>query len=722
MASGEALKYWLNGLPYGNLGGGDPGGFKYWFNGVPFVTQPSEAEGGTNVSVAATGVSAASALGTATAAVAINVSVAASGVAASTALGTATAIGFALNPEGWDSRRDYGGKVIYSNSDRTATGAPDLPTADILSVISHSSGRRFAEVTYAAGSWVGIHNPSYDGAYLMPNGGVTVYLDDASEEVIYPAVFPPLVDGDVVGIAVDIDAGKVWFRVNGGLWNNDPGQEPTTYWTDDLAQYIDPTVAATITGSPVVEIRSPDTQGFAVAPRFEQSVSVSSRPAITASRLVFDGTNDYLDGSAGYNTAVNVTLPDPFYAEAGKGPTCTGLARASDGSWWVGHYGKKHETTAGSETFNTSLIHYSSDFSTLIQEIRCTEEMGIATVAGIQGVAIDEAANEIFFSDLVRLYSVNLATNAIRLNVAKTAGGLALNPLTNELLAWTSSSTVTRVNKTTGANIGTFTIRDGNDRDHLFFDPGYGAAGALYTTCRANGTNGRVVKYDFASKAPVKAWSLVGARAIEGIVVVGNRIYVCTDEYYHATGNLINHVAYVDVDIASADYGSNLTIGWVGKVTATPAAVVAQFHGGDAINLKGIGVFYTTVANQLQVLARFDSTLATLNYAIGSTTTEYIGALEIDTVAHTASLYINGTLIEAKTDALLTGSIPSLLWTLGASYETSALASRFCNGSLGGFVVAPNTEFRDEIEGHLAWQTGNQSLLPVGHAYKGGPP
>lgn len=490
-------------------------------------------------------------------------------------------------------------------------------------------------------------------------------------------------------------------------------------WSSTLTQFIDPTIAATVSGNPVTEISSPDKQGFTVAPRFEQSVSSSSKPALTANRLVFDGSNDYLDGSAGHNAPVPVTLPDPLYAQAGKGPTCTGLQRASDGTWWVGHYGKKLESTAGGETFNTSLVRYSSDFSTKLEEIRCTEDMGIATVAGIQGIALDAGANEMFFCDLARIYSVNLTTKAIRLNVAKTAGGLAFNMLTNELLAWTSSTTIARVNKTTGANIATMTLRDGNDRDHLHFDPTYGTAGALYTTCRANGSNGRVVKYDFATMVPVKAWSFFNVRAIEGVTVVGNRMYLCSDEYFHATGDQLNRVKTIDLDAGSTDYGSRLTIGWVGKSAATPASVRALFSGGDPTNLKGVSVNFTTVANQLQVLARLDGALATLNYAMASATTEHIGTLEINTVAHTAALYVNGTLVETKTDALLTGNIPSLLWTLGAAYETTAVASRFCAGSIGGFMVAPNTSYRQQIEGSLAHRTGNAGLLPADHPYKG---
>jgi hypothetical protein len=498
---------------------------------------------------------------------------------------------------------------------------------------------------------------------------------------------------------------------------------PALIWSDFLVEQIDPTSSQTITGSPVQDIRNPDDQGFDVAPRFQQTVSVSSRPAITAGRLVFDGINDYLDGSAGYDLPTYYLPPDSFYSQAGKGPTCTGLARASDGTWWMGAFGKKSETTAGTETFHPSVIHYEADFSSIIEEIRTLEDLGIGTVNGIQGVTIDPVGSKLWLSDLARMYCLDMFTLTISPNVAKTAGGLAFNTLTQEVLAWTSSTTVTRCNKATGASGTTFTIRDGNDRDHLFFDPAYGAAGALYTTCRPNGSAGRVVKYDMASMTPVKAWAFEQARAIEGIVVVGNDMYLCSDEYYHNTGDQLNRVKKFTLDASSPDYGNKLTIGWVGNPVVNPgAAFFTHFSGGDGSFCKGIGLLYNTTADRMLVNLRFDGANALLTFTVPSITTECIGTLEIDTVAHTVSLYINGTLNATINNAAVTGSIPSMVWTLGAAYETSAVAFRFGNVKIGGFMVMPNTDYREEIEGALAHRTGNTAKLPAGHPYKTLPP
>jgi hypothetical protein len=132
-----------------------------------------------------------------------------------------------LNPEGWDSSIPYYGFVAFSDNDRTATAAPDVGSADVFSVTKHSGGKYFAEVVFS-GNYVGIHHkPDWDGAYLEgATGNVDVYSSAGVVADNYPGVFPPVSAGAVVGIAVDIDAGKVWFRVNGGPWNNDPAQSP----------------------------------------------------------------------------------------------------------------------------------------------------------------------------------------------------------------------------------------------------------------------------------------------------------------------------------------------------------------------------------------------------------------------------------------------------------------------------------------------------------------
>jgi len=130
------------------------------------------------------------------------------------------------SPEGWDSSIDYGGYVTFSDEDRTVTAAPDAGSNEVWSVTSHNSGKQYVEVTFDGGvvTGVGLVSPDNYGPYLSQDGDVYVYTSSGS--TTHTGVFPPLVEGDTVGIAIDIDAGKAWIRVNGGNWNNDPLQGP----------------------------------------------------------------------------------------------------------------------------------------------------------------------------------------------------------------------------------------------------------------------------------------------------------------------------------------------------------------------------------------------------------------------------------------------------------------------------------------------------------------
>lgn len=505
-------------------------------------------------------------------------------------------------------------------------------------------------------------------------------------------------------------------------------------------EWIDPTIAATIAGSPVAIIKSPNTAGFVNAPNFQRSTlaSPADRPAITASRLVFDGVDDVLDGSAGYTYVGAVTPGDPAYAQSGKGPTTVGLCVLSDGRVAIGHYGKLNETTQAGETFHGSICVYPSltRLNTPPVEHRFTEDFGLATV-GVQGIIQDPQSGNIWAADTQngRIYELNLTTHAVVHNFAFAGGnGLAYDTLNNRLIVClANSATVTYVNKSTGATISTFTIRDitNNTLDHIFFDGTYGSAGALYATCRDNGVNGRIIKYDIAAGyAPIRAWSIQELKAAEGgLHVAGSTFYMCDDEYYHNQAANVNRVITITVDDNTTDYGTRLVLAGVAKIAATPGATVALLTGGDALTSggparKGVGLFYTITANQFRLITRNLALQAVIDWAITSTTTEYLYYIDIDNVAHTATLYVNGVLISTQTDNTnLVGSIPRLLWTLGASYENTALPSRFSNTTIGGFIATPVSNRQAEIEGYLSWQTqGSGALLPGGHAYKNAAP
>lgn len=500
-------------------------------------------------------------------------------------------------------------------------------------------------------------------------------------------------------------------------------------------EWIDPTISATITGSPVSMISYPVPDGYTQRKNFQRSTSAGTtdRPAITANRLVFDGVNDCLDGSAGYTYIGAVTPADPFYCQAGKGPTTCGLARVADGTWWLGHYGKKHQSTAAGETFDGSIIHYSANFLTILQEIRF-QSLSLADV-GIQGVTLDYTAGVptgyVWCADPAngKLYKINPAGPTVLTTLTFAAvNGCAYDTINDQIwVCVANSKTLTRINKATGATVTSFVHRDLTDNalDMLFFDGSYGASGALYTTGRDNGNNGRIVKYDIASGTPVKAWSISEIQSMEGgLHVTGSTFDTCDDEYYHAQVANVNRIVATTADTSSPDYGTRIILAGVCKIAATPAATVSLAHGGDSISFKGVGLFFTTTPNQFRMIFRGSGVQATVDWLITSTTTEFLYYLDINSATGDSSLYINGVLISTQNNAAVAGSLPSLVWTIAASYENAtAIATRFSNTTIGGFIVSTDATHQAEIEGYLSWQTqGSGALLQVGHTYKNAAP
>lgn len=506
--------------------------------------------------------------------------------------------------------------------------------------------------------------------------------------------------------------------------------------SQNFKRWIDPSVASLVTGNPVSQIRSPLAGALAAPSRFVQSVA-ASRPSVASGRLTFDGTADNMNGGSGYTFLSAATPADPAYAEAGKGPTTCGLAHAPDGTWWLSHYGKKHQSTATSETFHGSLCQYaknldgSPNVSVLLREIRFVEDLALANV-GAQGIAFDaQDPNILWVADAQngRIYGVNITTKVVASNFAFAgANGLAYYPSTNRLLVWTDlSNTVTLINKATGATISTHTLRDFDSNDGLFFDASYGSSGALYSSGHGNGRPGRFIKYDWnaGNPIPIESWFIDEIQAVEHFVVENGIITACDDEWYHAQPAATNRVVRFAIDPSSPDYGTTLVLAFALKIAATPAGTVSAFWGGDPINRKGIGIFFTTTPNQFRLSFRAGSTQATIDWLLTSTTTEFIGYLKIDAVTGDARLYVGGTFVAATTalpSALITGSMPQLVWTLGASYETAGVPARFAAVTIGAFVVGVDGTHQDDIEGLMAWgrdgTAGRQALLRSDHPYR----
>lgn len=232
-------------------------------------------------------------------------------------------------------------------------------------------------------------------------------------------------------------------------------------------------------------------------------------------------------------------LPDASGGAPGEGFTCTGLTRAPDGTWWMGNDGRTQQDDAS--PYLPSLVHLSSDFSSVIDEITIAS-LGVSPLGSIQGVAYDTSDNT--------LWAVHKGTNDV-LHVGLggsllgTLGGtkpldlngVAYDSLRGQLILARASGgpQITWTNKDTYA--ATMEIRTATDFvDHVSYDA---ASDCLIYTTGANGDNGIAQIYDlskiteYGEPIKKKRMTLIGANAIEGAYILGGSLIIANDGYYH---------------------------------------------------------------------------------------------------------------------------------------------------------------------------------------------
>jgi surface protein len=111
----------------------------------------------------------------------------------------------------------------------------------VRSVSSHTFGKFYCEATVGSAvndaDALGIATIDQDltsSHYIGETGNYSVgFYREASSGRVYKngasiSTFPNYTNGDILSMAVDITNSLIWFRVNGGNWNNDPTADPST--------------------------------------------------------------------------------------------------------------------------------------------------------------------------------------------------------------------------------------------------------------------------------------------------------------------------------------------------------------------------------------------------------------------------------------------------------------------------------------------------------------
>jgi len=126
---------------------------------------------------------------------------------------------------------DKTSNFALTNGDKTAT-VTTTTNASVRSTTGHTSGKHYAEfgidVWSGGGQTVGIRLST------APNDTGTANTFAVSETGLicinteYFENIGASVSGDRIGVAWDADVGLIWFRRNGGLWNNSATANPAT--------------------------------------------------------------------------------------------------------------------------------------------------------------------------------------------------------------------------------------------------------------------------------------------------------------------------------------------------------------------------------------------------------------------------------------------------------------------------------------------------------------
>lgn len=242
-------------------------------------------------------------------------------------------------------------------------------------------------------------------------------------------------------------------------------------------------------------------------------------------------------------TVSSATLPDAADSDTGKGPTCTGLARAADGTKWVSNDGRSN---IADTTFNASLLHYSANFSTLLAEYTVAA-MGIdATQRSMQGCAYESDTSLWFVlksnqpgvvTSLIVNY--NPATNSVlsQTTVSDNTNGIAYSAVRDMLMVSGSTGSVSWRKKSDPATAVGTTITTGFNLDQLSI-----SGDRLLATAGVNNQNGHVYVYDISKALPPLLADLTvdGSTAIEGACLEGSVMTVLNDKYFHLGGAQAN--------------------------------------------------------------------------------------------------------------------------------------------------------------------------------------
>jgi hypothetical protein len=147
-----------------------------------------------------------------------------------------------LTHPGWDPL--YSGaasEIILSNSNKTATPASGSPYNQLFGTPAQYTGKKYFEFVPGGTTFVVAGVAGGGGHFKRGNGGNfgqrsygqigwandgTVKACNNTGSIITVATIQTWATGNNCCVAVDLDTKLIWFRTNGGNWNNNGSNDP----------------------------------------------------------------------------------------------------------------------------------------------------------------------------------------------------------------------------------------------------------------------------------------------------------------------------------------------------------------------------------------------------------------------------------------------------------------------------------------------------------------
>ena len=259
---------------------------------------------------------------------------------------------------------------------------------------------------------------------------------------------------------------------------------------------------------------------------------------VTDGVITFDGANDYYYNDTS-NTATYVKqtqTPDASGSDTGKGFTCTGLSKASDGTWWFSNFGLNKNGSSGQQP---SLVQTDADLN-LIKEVLLKPIDN--TITGLQGLQIERATGYawIAVADRGRIYVIDTDKESLATNFVVDAlpNGIALDEVNQRFFVLYVNGNAEPIVKSYNMSDGSYITTHANFTgltfgDHIWYDS---ETNILWVTTGANAYNaGRLYAYSVTKSEISGSVSLAEGDAVEGVYLdfTANKLYVANDAYFH---------------------------------------------------------------------------------------------------------------------------------------------------------------------------------------------